>query len=103
MNNYTTEIVVGVIGLTTTIAAWVMGGKQKANNERTDAITAGTDKIVETSNKMLERLEKLLADETERLQTEKSHREMCEKSLSEHKRLINELQEKVAKLERQIR
>lgn len=101
--NHTTEIVIGIVGLTTTVAAWVMGGKQKANNERTDAITAGTDKIVETSNKMLERLEKLLNDETERLHHEKTHRELCEKSLTEHKLMIGELQVKVANLEKQIK
>jgi uncharacterized protein HemX len=103
MKQHSTEIIIGILGLVTTSAAWIMGGRQKAKNEHTDAITVGTDKIVDTSNKLLERLEKLLNEETQRHLAEKAHRELCETSLREHKEMISELQKKVSQLEKYIK
>lgn len=103
MKAYTTEIIVATLGMLTTAIAWFLGGRQKATNEKTDSITVGVDRIVETSNRMIERFERLLDEESKRLTTEKEHREMCEVSLREHKILIDGLNDKVKKLETQMR
>jgi glutamyl-tRNA reductase len=88
-------ITTGVVGLVTTIAAWSLGGRHKARNEYSDSITAGTDKIVDTSKKLLETMEAMLEQERERVVVERDHREMCEKALSEHTQLIKELRKEI--------
>lgn len=97
------ELAILLVGTLTTATAWFLGGRQKATNEKTDSITVGVDRIVETSNRMIERFERLLDDESKRLEIEKEHREMCEVSLREHKILIDVLNDKVKKLETQMR
>jgi phage gp37-like protein len=103
MKAYMSEMAILLVGTLTTAVAWFLGGKQKATNEKTDSITVGVDRIVETSNRMIERFERLLEDESQRLASEKSHREMCEVSLREHKMLIDVLNDKVKKLENQMK
>lgn len=109
MNENLPAIVTGVIGLTTTLAAWLMGGKQNAKAHKDDVITKGTDQIVETSNKLLQTLEQMLKEE-------RSHRTSCEASLIEHKKkmdkqdslieeqrlLIEELRKEVNQLKKKI-
>jgi len=90
-----TEIAIGITGLVATMAAWRFGGRQRAKNENTDAITKGTDQIVETSSKLLAKLDQMLDEERE-------HRIACETSLGEHKELIVNLTKKVAELEKRI-
>lgn len=93
MSDYKSEILISLAGIVTSITAWILGGKQSSKNQTKDTLTAGADRIVETSNKLLTRLEQMLDEETK-------HKENCEKSLKEHKRLINELRKKVENLER---
>jgi hypothetical protein len=59
---------------------WKFGGKQ-------DAITSGTDKIVDQSNKLLDRMDTMIAQERE-------HREHCETSLKELRQEIELLKQK---------
>jgi hypothetical protein len=101
--NHINEIVIGITGVVTSIAAWMYGGKQRNKNEQNDTLTSGTAKIVDTSNALLDRLQQLLDQETLRVAAEREHRESCEKSLSEHKRMIEELMAKVKILESQIK
>lgn len=93
------EIGVGIVSLVSVMAGaasgWAMGGKQKAKNESTDAITKGTDQIVETSSKLLAKLDQMLDEE-------RVGRKCCEDSLQEHKELINKLSEKIADLEKRL-
>jgi hypothetical protein len=100
--NHINEIVIGITGVVTSIAAWVYGGRQRSKNEQNETLTSGTSKIVDTSNALLDRLQQLLDQETARAASEREHRESCEKSLSEHKMMIEQLMGKVKKLELQI-
>ena len=100
-------ITTGVVGLTTTIAAWYLGGRHKARNEYSESITAGTDKIVDTSSKLLEKMEQMLEQEaartkteTERAELERDHRELCEKALRDHQKQLDLLQREVADLKK---
>ena len=93
------EISVGIVSLVSVMAGavsgWTMGGKQKAKNESTDAITKGTDQIVETSTKLLAKLDQMLNEE-------RVGRKCCEDSLTEHKKLINSLSKKITELEKKL-
>jgi hypothetical protein len=102
MKEHLTEIVIGVTGVATTAAAWWFGGRQRNKVEKDDALTRGADQIVDTSNKLLSTLEALLKEERERVTEERTHREMCEASLGEHKRMIDELKRKVNALEKKL-
>jgi len=84
MSDIKIAIITGVTGLTTTIAAWILGGKQNLRNSTNDAITKGTDQIVETSTKLLTTLEKMVDDE-------RGHRQSCEAKLAELKTEIENL------------
>jgi predicted P-loop ATPase/GTPase len=66
-------------------------------------LTRGADQIVDTSNKLLETLQNLLSEERERVNEERKHRELCETSLSQHKRMIDELSKKVKQLETKMK
>ncbi len=101
--NHINEIVIGVTGVVTSIAAWMYGGKQRNKNEQNETLTSGTSKIVNTSNALLDRLQQLLDQETGRVALEREHRESCEKSLRDHKRMIEELTKKVKFLESEIK
>jgi polyhydroxyalkanoate synthesis regulator phasin len=81
MSDIKIAIITGVTGLAATIAAWILGGKQNLANSTQDAITKGTDQIVETSTKLLTTLEKMVDDE-------RSHRQTCETKLAELKQEI---------------
>ena len=102
MKEHLTEIVIGVTGVATTAAAWWFGGRQRNKNESDDILTRGADQIVDTSNKLLEMLNHLLAEERERTKEEREHREMCETALAHHKRMIDELKKKVNALEKKV-
>lgn len=95
MNENLPAIITGVVGVVTTVTAWLMGGKQNAQAQKDDVITKGTDQIVETSNKLLQTLEQMLNEE-------RSHRVNCENSLSEHKTLIDELRREVNQLKKKV-
>jgi hypothetical protein len=92
-SEHSAEIAIGVTGLVTSMTAWFLGGRQRTKNDSTDTLTKGADQIVETSNKLLGRLDAMLEEE-------RSHRAMCEKALSEHKAMLDELNIKVKQLER---
>ena len=98
------EIILSGVSLVTTsvasVLAWKLGGKQRASNERADAITAGTDKIVDSSNKLLQRMDEMLVQEQERVKVERDHREMCERELKEQKAMIEELRKEINKLKK---
>ena len=96
MKEYYSEIAVGIVGLIGTLIAYFTKGKQKNKNEKVDSITSGTDKIVETSNKLLQRFEELLNSEQE-------HRKACEESLRNHKKMIDDTNKKVRILENKIK
>jgi len=87
-NEYTSEIVVGVVGVVTSTVAWVLGGKQNIKLSEQDTLTKGADQIVETSGKLLTTLEKMLTEE-------RTHRGNCESELAELKRRIEELECKI--------
>jgi serine phosphatase RsbU (regulator of sigma subunit) len=83
-------ITTGVVGVATSIAAWILGGKHHARNEFSNSLTEGTDKIVDSTKKLLERMEQMLEQETERVNIERlrvneerEHRENCENALKE--------------------
>lgn len=90
------EIAVGIVGFIGTIIAYFTKGRQQNKNEKVDSITSGTDKIVETSNKLLERFEELL-------NSEQKHRKACEESLRNHKKMIDDTNKKVRVLENKIK
>lgn len=90
------EIATGIVGFIGMIVAWFTKGKQQNKNEKVDSITSGTDKIVETSNKLLERFEELL-------NSEQKHRKACEESLRNHKKMIDDTNKKVRILEKKVK
>jgi polyhydroxyalkanoate synthesis regulator phasin len=94
-SGHSSEIAIAITGVVTSTTAWFLGGRQRAKADSTDTLTKGADQIVETSNKLLGRLDSMLEEE-------RSHRAMCEKSLSEHKVMIDELNRKVKSLEGKI-
>lgn len=107
MNENLPIITTGVVGLVTTLAAWALGGRHKARAEYSDSITAGTDKIVDTSKKLLETMEAMLLQERERVRSvqehvtlEREHRESCEKALSEHAKLIKDLRYEIENIKK---
>ena len=102
MKEYTTEIVIGITGIATTAAAWYFGGRQRTKVESDEVLTKGADKIVDTTNKLLDRLNVIVEEERQRTQEERKHRETCEASLREHKRLIDDLKKKVNALEKKL-
>jgi hypothetical protein len=102
MSNYTSEVIIGVTGIVTSIAAWLYGGRQKNQNEQNDTLTSGTSKIVDTSNALLDRLQQLLDQETARTEIEREHRESCEASLREHKRMLEDLYIKYNDLQKKL-
>lgn len=89
-------------GIVTTITAWVWGGRQKNKNERTDAITRGTDKIVETSNRMLDRLNEMVIKAQEAAEIEREHRNYCEKELSKIRKEFTRIKSDNQKLIKRI-
>lgn len=85
-----TEIILTATGLVTTITAWFLGGKHKveaekkiAQNNSYDPITRGADNIVSATERLIDRLEKLLEEE-------RVHRATCEEKLQEFERRLNE-------------
>ena len=84
MKEHAPEIVVATIGIVSTYVAWLLGGKQTAKNSKDDTLTRGADMIVESSQKLLQTLEKMLEEE-------RQHRKSCEDSLREMKSQIDEM------------
>lgn len=95
MSETKVAIMTGITGLATTIIAWYYGGKQKAKSDSHDAITRGTDAIVDTSNKLLEMVQDMLNEE-------RQHRASCEKSLTEHKTQIDQLADEIKELRKKL-
>ena len=86
MKEHAPEIVVATIGVVSTYVAWLLGGKQNAKNSKDDTLTRGADMIVESSQKLLQTLEKMLEEE-------RQHRQTCEDSMREMKLEIDELRQ----------
>jgi hypothetical protein len=103
MKEYYSDIAIATAGVITTAGAWFLGGRQKHKNASDEVLTRGADQIVDTSNKLLETLQNLLSEERERVNEERKHRELCETSLSQHKRMIDELSKKVKQLETKMK
>jgi coenzyme F420-reducing hydrogenase alpha subunit len=100
MSSYITEIVAVGTSIASAIVGWRLGGRQRIKNENNDAITRGADQIVDSSTKLMNRLEEMLEQERTRVEIEREHRDMCEKSLREHKEILDSLKKKVDYLER---
>ncbi len=62
---------------------WRLGGKQQASNSEKDTLTHGADRLIDSSNKLLEKMQQMLEQEIERVNLERDHREHCENSLKE--------------------
>jgi hypothetical protein len=103
MKEYYSEIAIATAGIITAAGAWFLGGRQKHKNHSDEVLTRGADQIVDTSNKLLETLQNLLNEERERVKEERTHRELCETSLLEHKRMIDGLSKKVKLLESKMK
>jgi TolA-binding protein len=87
-------IIAGITTLATSIAAWVMGGRQATKSTEKDALTKGADQIVETSGKLLITLEKMVEDE-------RAHRLNCETQLDALKGEINKLRREFNEMKKQ--
>jgi peptidoglycan hydrolase CwlO-like protein len=103
MKEHIGEIVTGVVGIAAAAGAWFMGGRQAAKGAAKDTLTKGADQIVDSSNKLLQNLEKWLDMERNRAEDERKHKESCEKALNEHKQMIDKLSRKLTALEKQIK
>jgi hypothetical protein len=103
MKEYYSDIAIATAGVITTAGAWFLGGRQKHKNASDEVLTRGADQIVDTSNKLLETLQNLLSEERERVNEERKHRELCETSLAQHKRMIDDLSKKVKQLETKMK
>jgi uncharacterized protein Yka (UPF0111/DUF47 family) len=88
MKEHLPEIVIGIVGVAATSAAWLMGGRQRTKNEKDDTLTRGADQIVETSNKLLSTLQAMLEEE-------RRHRQSCESKLDEFEQKIKELERRI--------
>lgn len=93
-------IVTGGIGIVATIVSWRLGGRQTS-------LTDGTEKIVKTSNSLLTKMDEMLDQERQRfdqerehVKIERDHRESCEKALSEHAKLIEELRNEIENIKK---
>jgi hypothetical protein len=103
MKEYASEITLIVSGLITTAGAWFLGGKQVSRNKTNETLTSGANQIVDSSKKLLETLERISEEEREKAIIERTHKESCEKSLLEHKVMLQSLSKKVACLEKKIK
>jgi len=110
MKEYAAEIGLIIGGIITTAGGWFFGGKQASKGKTNETLTRGADQIVDTSNKLLEKLDQIATEERERTdierartETERAHKVSCEESLREHKKMINDLKKKVGKLEKIIK
>jgi uncharacterized protein HemX len=103
MKEYYSEIAIATAGIITAGGAWFLGGRQQHKNHSDEVLTRGADQIVDTSNKLLETLQNLLTEERARVKEERVHKQNCEDSLAEHKRMIEALSKKVKQLENTIK
>ena len=79
---------------------WRLGGKQHASNSEKDTLTHGADRLIDSSNKLLEKMQQMLEQEIERVNLERDHRELCEKALRDHQNQLDLLQREVADLKK---
>ena len=100
IENYLSEILQITTAIIVTSLAWFFGGKQTSKRKTENTLTQGADQIVDTSQKLIETLDRYLSESRIREKKERMHKETCEKSLKEHKIQINKLHRKVAKLEK---
>jgi len=100
IENYLSEILQITTAIIVTSLAWFFGGKQTSKRKTENTLTQGADQIVDTSQKLIETLDRYLSASRIREKKERTHKETCEKSLKEHKIQINKLHRKVAKLEK---
>jgi hypothetical protein len=96
MKDHMSDIIIGVIGITTTATAWFLGGKQRSKNDKDDTLTKGANQIVETSNNLLSTIRGYWAEERE-------HRISCEEALRKSDQRIDELERKLEQLENIIK
>lgn len=88
---YQNQILGAIILSVSSYVAWILGGRQRSKNNTNDSITKGTDSLINT-------LEKLIEIANENIESERSHRISCEKSLAEHKQMIDELRVEINNL-----
>jgi len=73
---------------------WRLGGKQEASNSEKDTLTHGADRLIDSSNKLLDKMQQMLEQEIERVNLEREHREHCETSLKELRKEIELLKQR---------
>lgn len=56
--NYESEIIVAAAGLITTAVGWILGGHQKSKRDGAQMIGDGAEKLIQTSQGLLDYLEK---------------------------------------------
>lgn len=103
MNEYYSQILITIGAVISTITAWNLGGKQKHKNDSTDSITKGTGSLIGSLEKLVEIMQDNLEKEVERTQIEREHRDACEMSLREHKKMIDELRKELNEVKRKIK
>ena len=102
MKEYLGEIVTGVVGITAAASAWFFGARQASKRKDDNVLTKGADKIVDSSGKLLDKLNILLEQEQERTERERIHRETCEESLRRYKKQLDKVEREVKYLKRNI-
>lgn len=93
---YQNQIIGAIVLVVTSYLAWILGGRQKSKNDTNDSITKGTDSLINT-------LEKLIEIANENIESERTHRLSCEKSLGEHKIMIDQLRKEIDQLKRKMK
>lgn len=92
---YQNQIFGAIVLVVTSYVAWILGGRQKSRNDTNDSITKGTDTLINT-------LEKLIEIANQNIESERSHRLSCEKSLGEHKVMIDQLRKEINQLKKKL-
>ncbi len=75
---------------------WRLGGRQQAINSEKDTLTHGADRLIDSSNKLLDKMQLMLEQETERVNLERDHREHCENALKELREEIELLKKRTS-------
>jgi len=84
------EIIIMSTGIVSTTIAWLLGGRQKANRQTMDSMTAGAEKLVESTLKMNSLIETHLENE------QKAHKN-CREEVDQLRKEFSALQEYVLK------
>jgi ornithine cyclodeaminase/alanine dehydrogenase-like protein (mu-crystallin family) len=86
MDSNTTQLIIASSGILTTVSAWILGGRKKAKIDSLTIVSDGADKLVDSTLKLVDRLEQYLSEE-------KQHTNKCEERLKIQDDKIQELQD----------